>query len=460
MDLFPQSPMTMAIEAIHKGTAIYTAVPEINALLDDIGWPTGNDCLLDPGCGNGGFLIQALGKLDLPLNDIEQATNRVHGYEFHHGACLEARTHIAAHLESRGWHHAAALKTAEIIVEERDFLLTPVPIGKWDIIAANPPYWRYANLSPDYRFEYDVAIPAHAKADLLYAYLNKSADIVKKGGKIGLITADRWLLNQGSAKLREKIGQRFFIEKIRRLESASAFYRPKTRRQGTPARVHPVSIILSNDEQGQKLTADIFPVDPMPKVDGQKLSEICEIRLAPWLGPDGIFIVDDKKGLGGKCLVPCYEPSDVSTTEDKLGPATKWAILTGEDKPPASILKHLDAQLDRMPKRGRKAVRWLPPETFHGRFPLNHDAVLIPRIAKKLRAIPLPAGTMPVNHNLVAVSGMNNDDLISILNDSRVQEQANAIALRLEGGYRSYTATLMRQIKVPYDLLTNLKDIS
>src|SRR3546814_2630693 len=56
-----------------------------------------------------------------------------------------------------------------------------------DVVAANPPYWRLlAHLPPEspYRCEYESKIPAHAKADLLYAYLQRSVDIVAPGGRI------------------------------------------------------------------------------------------------------------------------------------------------------------------------------------------------------------------------------------------------------------------------------------
>lgn len=102
-----------------------------------------------------------------------------------------------------------------------------------------------------------------------------------------------------------------------------------------------------------------------------------------------------------------------------------------------------------MPQRGRRATRWLPPETFSHRLPLAVDAVLVPRIAKRLTAIRLPAGFLPVNHNLVVVSGHAPEVVQGWLNAPEVQAQADAIALRLENGYASYTATLLRQLRIP-----------
>lgn len=447
------SPRREAIDAIHRGTAIYTAVPEIEALLDRLGWPDRGESLLDPGCGNGGFLVAALGRLDLEVDDVDEAVRRVHGYEFHDGAALSARKAVTTHLLSRGWRDARAEKAAEAIVEVRDFLLSPVPVGRWDVIAANPPYWRYANLPPEYRFDYEAAVPAHAKADLLYAYLQKSADIVAEGGRIGLVTADRWLLNSGSAKLRARIGSRYSVEDVRRLDSASAFYRPKSRSRGTPARVHPVSIVLKPGGGGRELSESPFMIEEMPHVDGVPLSEIATIRLAPWLGPDGIFMVDRKGSIPDSELVPCYEPEDIDALTGVLGEPRRWAIATGRAQPGPEIMAHLDETLHAMPKRGRQRLRWLPPEPFEGKLPLAVDSILVPRISRTLKPVLLPAGSMPVNHNLVVVAGCEPETLAAMLSDPRVGAQADAMALRLESGYRSYTATLLRNLVIPRDMV-------
>src|SRR3546814_3414478 len=132
---------------------------------------------------------------------------------------------------------------------------------------------------------------------LLYAYLQRSVGIVAPGGRIGLVTADRWLLNSGSAELREKIGAKYSVLEIKRLESNSAFYRPKSRTKGTPARVHPVSVVLSPNNDGRPLTKEPFQIENLPDVEGRPLSVIAIIRLAPCLGLEGIFVVKYKGNL-------------------------------------------------------------------------------------------------------------------------------------------------------------------
>src|SRR3546814_15458585 len=85
----------------------------------------------------------------------------------------------------------------------------------------------------------------------------------------------------------------------------------------------------------------------------------------------------------------------------------------------------LDQNLHAMSQRGKRIPRWLPPETFTGKLPLAVDAVLIPRIAKRLRPVLLPAGLMPINHNLVVVSGLPAATLIKMLNHPDVPRHAD-----------------------------------
>lgn len=441
---------SLDVERIHASTGIYTVEAEISALLDRMEWPTCGNRLLDPGAGNGGFLVAALSRIRLDIDDVHTAVTRVHGYEFHPGAVSSARAAVADHLVHRGWSPDASRRAASLIVENKDFLLDDVPVGIWDRIAANPPYLRYANLPVSYRRDYDQAIAPYARPDMLYAYMDRVAQIMVTDGVMGIICADRWLLNSGSARLRATIGRRWNVIRIERLDSASSFYRPKSKRRGTPARVHPVAMVLGSGE-GRPISEEAFVIDEVPSVEGPLLSSISTIRLAPWLGPDGIFLLDSKEGFDPAEVVPCYEPEDLAG--QVLGAPRRWALATSRQTPSDAVLRHLQSQLHRMPARGRQKLPWLPPETFHGRLPLDEDAVVVPRISTTLRGIRLPAGTMPVNHNLVVVSGRDPDAMIRILSDARVRAQADALALRLESGYRSYTATLLRNLRVPEDLL-------
>ncbi len=441
-----------AVEAIHRGTAIYTAAPEIERLLDEIGWPTAGGTLLDPACGDGNMIVAAMRSLRPAPGDIT-AAGRVTGIEFHPPSAERAKERISHVLVDLGWDADEADRMAASSVMTRDFLLDR-PDGKWDIILANPPYWRRKNLPQSYAAELDGIIPQHARGDLLHAYMNTMLTVLKDGGRMALVTSDRWLLNSGAAGVRNEVGGRLGISFLQRLDAGSAFHRPKERAKGKPPRVHAVSMVLAAG--GDPLGIEPYQVDPIPEVEGVPLADLVDIRLAPWLGPDGTFTVGPDSGLPREVLVPCVEPTDIEPSCDCIGPTRRWAIMTGDVEPPAAVLEHLDRHLHLMPPRGRRRVRWLPPERFDGRLPLASDAILVPRIARRLRAVHLPAGHLPSNHSLVVASGMPAARLKAILDDHRVQAQADAMALRLEDGHRSYTATLLRRLIVPHDLLEEI----
>lgn len=439
-----------AVDAIHEGTAIYTAKPEIDRLLDDLDWPRCGGDLVDPACGDGNMLVAALERL-APAPGDAVGVARIHGIEFHPASAREARRRVREVLVALRWDADRAEAAADDVVETRDFLLDTPSDRRWDVVLANPPYWRRSNLPAGYREAFDAATPRFARSDLLHAYLRAMTAVLREGGRMGIVTSDRWLLNDGAAKVRSHVGSVLRVATIRRLDSTSAFHRPKDRVKGTPPRVHAVSMTLG--AEGRAMEAEPFRIESLPKVSGVPLSGIVDIRLAPWLGPDGIFTVEAGSGLPDDSLVPCVEPRDIDPRTGEIGPTRRWALLTGDDEPPPAVVAHLEREMERMPPRGRRRVPWHPPERFAGQLPLTREAVLVPRISMGLRAIRLPAGMLPTNHSLVVVSGLDTDAILHILRDERVKAQADALALRVESGYASYTATLLRRLVVPWDLL-------
>ena len=175
-------------------------------------------------------------------------------------------------------------------------------------------------------------------------------------------------------------------------------------------------------------------------------SDLATIRLAPWLGSPGIFVVDaaTARRLPPECLVPAVDTDDI--VDGVLQPPRRFAIrtLTGEE-PPAEVLAHLDAHLERMAKRGRRTPRWLPPETFHG-LDLSQPALLIPRIARSLAPVRLPPGILPINHNLTIVGGRQADigEIETRMRGEGAQAWMRTYAARLESNYFSITTTLLR----------------
>ena len=180
---------------------------------------------------------------------------------------------------------------------------------------------------------------------------------------------------------------------------------------------------------------------------GPTLGDTVRVMVAPWMGADGIFVVRrDAVDLPDSVLVPCVVSADIHPTEDRLLPLSSAVIRTGTERPIPEVMTHLADNLPRMAPRGRRSPEWLPPTGFAHKLPLSRPGLLIPRIARRLRAIPLPAGVMPVNSNLVVADCDDPEALAAWLRLPQQQEWIRRNAPPLESGYLSITTTLLRRM--------------
>lgn len=457
MDLFELTPREEAVETLHQLTAIYTHEPIVDELLDSLSWPDGNKRLLDPSTGSGVFLCSALQRLLRSQPDIDDAhlVHVLQGWEVHPFAASQARAQIARILRHQGRDPQRAQALAELMVHTGDFLLEAQESGRFSAIATNPPYLRLVNVPEPIRSDYLATLPEHAQADMLHAFLDRCARLLEGDGEIAMITSDRWLLNEQAAKLRETIGSSLGVSHLERVDVASAFFRPKDRRRGTPPRVHPVLVVLKRlRSDGIQLLgrAPMYPgAELLEECGGPVLGDVATVRIAPWLGTPGIFVVD--KLLADRFhpdeLVPAVDTDDI--TDGLLSEPSRFALRTHKAQvPSAAIMAHLDQHLDRMCERGRRpSTPWVPPESFEN-FDLSREHLLIPRIARSLRPVRVPAGVLPINHNISVIStgSMPLDNIEAVLASEQAQAWIRTKAPRLENGYYSITTRFLRGLPV------------
>lgn len=446
---------TSAVEAVHVATALYTTAHVVDALLDRLGWPHAGGRLLDPSAGDGSFLLRALARLD--LSDPAQLA-RVRGWEIYPDACLEARRHVAALLEQAGLERREARAHAEEMVLNLDFLTDGPGQGEFETIAGNPPYLRYQRLPDYFKSLYTDLLPKYARADLLHAFLDACARLLAPEGRIGFVCSDRFLFNESAAELRARLGLKVGISHLARLDPSTSFYRPKLRVKGSPPRIHPVEVVLlPRLSAPMPLTAAAISPDEFGRDShtGLTLGQVASVKIAPWLGPAGIFVVTgdvaERLREAGADLVPAVDTDDVDPHTDELRAPTRYAIRTRRDLEPTGLLsEHLVRERDRMPKRGLNRPYWMPPETIT--LALDRPSLLIPRIARGLRAVELPAGVLPINHNLSVVAcegeGPTLEELRDLITSEASQEWVRRHAPRLESGFYSITTTLLRRLPV------------
>jgi hypothetical protein len=447
-----------AIAQLHAATAIYTAGHVVSDLFQHLGWPGENRFLVDPSCGDGIFLGHALGLL-LAIAGItdQEIEAQLQGWEIHPGACAESRARVADMLIAAGRNAAAARALAERLVINADFLVDGPRVPTFDFLAGNPPYCRISNVPALLREDYAACVPGYASSDLLHSFLDRCAQTVKPGGVVAMVTADRWLFNEGASRLRASIGESLAISHLERLDQKTTFYRPKNRKTGTPPRIHPVAVVLSEPAPGLRaITKDAIYPGVNAEDDHQgytTLGEVAQVKLAPWLGSPGIFVVSEEeaKAFPPDELVPAVDTDDV--VKGVLQTPKRFAIVTrASQRPSEATLSHLDARLHAMAPRGRRMPRWIPPETFE-QWDLSQPSLMIPRIALGPTAIRLPAGILPVNHNLNIVVGSAEvlDRIEAALKTPMVIAWVKSHAARLENDYLSITAKLLRKMPLPGD---------
>lgn len=450
--------MAQAIELLHAATSFYTSEPIVERLLDLVEWPGPGSRLVDPSCGDGAFLSAALRRLLASAPDIEDKLilQVLQGWEIHYFAAAEARNALAQILVKNGRPAPHAQFLAQSIVVHGDFVIQGPQAPEFDLVCGNPPFLRYVNLPTILRTEYERTVPDYSQGDMLHTFIDRCTSVLRPGGEIALVTSDRWLFSQCAAKFRAAIGKRMGVHHLERLEAASAFYRPKNRRAGQPPRIHPVAVLLKESALCDvALTMDpLYPeADDGPYRDCVPLEEVANVRLCPWLGRHGLFVIDaataDTAGIPRDMLVPAIDTDNIKG--GVLSPSTKFAIRTLRNvEPPEAVTRHLELNMHLLAKtKVRKTQRWLPPESFE-RMSLDQPSLLIPRIASGLKAVRIPPGILPLDHgiSIVTAGSMSLEDLEAALSMPESEAWVRARAPRLENNYISLTTKLLRSLPI------------
>ena len=442
-----------AIDELHFATAIYTAQPLVDELLDRLEWPRRGATFADPSCGDGMFLGRALTRaLSSRLYSDDELPHALQGWEIHPHACMQARARVEAILIAFGRPSGVAASLAEAMIHNRDFLTEGPTEPQFTTIASNPPYLRFVNVPRLLKEEYMLHVPGYAAKDLLHSFLDRCARTLQPGGQLAMVTADRWLFNENAADLRRTLGESSLrIEHLSRHDVNTAFYRPKQRKTGTLPRVHPVSVVLSRMGTIPLTGEAVYPgVDSARYAGMRTLDQIATVSLAPELGPPGIFLLTEAQrqaaDIAIEHVVPAVDTDDL--VGNTIGTPTRFALRTFRKvTPPASILKHLDACLDGLSPGARRNVKWVPPESFEA-YDLDSPALMVPRVAQSPRAFRLPPGVLPFKHNLSVrpKPGVTLEEVERALNSEIAAQWIRDHAAPLENGYYSLRATLLRQL--------------
>lgn len=181
----------------------------VTNILDACGYTPDNDLsavrVLDPACGSGNFLVEAVRRLQSfsiqkGLSSKESARlfkRNLWGIDPDPVSCFLAEMHVQSVIHSKS---IRPTPFTPLHIHQADSLVLPWEAGV-DLFVANPPYLAAKNNDlSGYQF-----VHQRGQADSYLLFLNLALQVVRPGGWIGLVLPDPLLARANAARERERL---------------------------------------------------------------------------------------------------------------------------------------------------------------------------------------------------------------------------------------------------------------
>lgn len=236
---------------------VFTKKWVVDLVLDLAGYSPeadlGGRVIIEPSCGDGAFLI--------PIVDRLIASSEVHGHNLQDlGANLRAfdlleenvqrsRKAVEVRLLDAGLAPRGATELAATWVTRRDFLLAELTSATADYVVGNPPYLRLEAVPRAVMEAYRRACPTmRGRSDTYVGFIERGLRLLRDGGRLSFICADRWMHNQYGADLRALIADSFSVDAAITMHEVDAFEQEVS--------AYPAVIALSKGPQGPAAVVD------------------------------------------------------------------------------------------------------------------------------------------------------------------------------------------------------------
>lgn len=209
---------------------VYTKRWVVDMILDLSGYIPGSGIvdktIVEPSCGCGAFMTVIAERLSSEVlscgREWGEIAGSVRGFEIDPEAIAVTKSSVAAVLEQNGCPEDTATAIADAWITLDDFILSDVP--SCDFVAGNPPYVRATEIDREKRDRYCDALDCMTSGcDLYIGFFDKGLDILREGGVLCFICADRWLQNSYGKCLRGRVGKKCHIADLVRMHGVDAF---------------------------------------------------------------------------------------------------------------------------------------------------------------------------------------------------------------------------------------------
>lgn len=510
-----EDPMALAELAPDPGAdygEVFTRRWVVDLILDLVGYTAeedlGRSVLVEPSCGTGAFLVPVVERLiassvahDRDLRDLGPA---VRAFDLLDANAERARKAVAELLTSHGLSDEEAETLTGEWITTGDFLLHPHEPANADYVVGNPPYIRLENISRRTMDAYRRICPTmRGRADIYVGFFERGLDLLKPGGALSFICADRWMRNQYGADLRELITADYAVDTVISMHDVEAFE--------DDVSAYPAIVVLRNEPQRKAVVVDAnsrFGESQVPRLSawvrgGRRKNLVTTsfeaTRVEGWFsgrdlwpagspsqlaliadlearfpplqdkatgtrvgigvatGCDDVFITSDPDVVEDDRLLPLLQaPDTTSGSVDWSGRylVNPWngASLVDLDRYP-QLSEYLHGNGHRL--RARHIAKQRPATWYRTIDRVDHDLTDRPKLVlpdMKASAHPvLDEGGFYPHHNLYFVVSDAWD--LEVLGGLLLSDIANlfvgAYCVRMRGGCYRFQAQYLRRIRVP-----------
>lgn len=498
--------------------AVFTKQPIIGLILDLAGYSPEkirlmNFRLLEPSCGDGAFLSEAIRRLlaseRAHARQIDWSSKALEGAitacDLNSGFVEIARETTIGQLINEGCAADRATTLASIWIRHSDFLLTAWT-EPFDFVVGNPPYVRIEELPVAvlrrYRELYQTCTD---RADLYVAFFEKGLRLLSPEGCLAYICANRFAKNLYGRELRQFIAREYHVRYYLNLEHTQPFESEVSaypciavidRERGKPTKVATLadveSVTLDRIRPAAKASrsrllanfrswyADGAPWIATERKRFDHLALLAErhpvleesakdtkIGIGVATGADDIYI---RQGLDcaieSNCQLPLVMAADIQPSAlnwsgyyliNPFSDADDGSLRPFDAFPgfAAYLMKHRVALMGRHVAKKRNESWYRTIDRINATL-TKKPKLVIPDIQSG-GVIGYDPGQYYPHHNVywITSSGWSLRALQALLRSKLVLEQVRAHSVQMRGGALRYQAQVLRKVRVPtYTSLT------
>lgn len=241
----------VSVEALIKDEygEVFTRQWIVETMLDLIGYTPDQDLastrLIEPAIGSGAFIVPAVERLLVSAKKhgatIKDLRNALFGMDLQSAHVATCRTKVANILLEHGFKQHDAETVVMSWFHEGDFLLDDVPSDA-DFVIGNPPYIRTEDLDDEIEKAYRTRWSTmRGRADIYVGFFERGLSLLRPGGRLSFICADRWMHNSYGKTLRGLISTRYAVETVWQMHDVDAFE--------TQVSAYPAITVIANELQ-------------------------------------------------------------------------------------------------------------------------------------------------------------------------------------------------------------------